>query len=87
MAHYYEATRTVQGLKIGSAKLEKKDAMRRIRNGQDVYTNKSMAHTLSSALSDGQGNWRDGAHVPGGYPHYHDANHDYYGHIFYGQPH
>ncbi|MEO5326304.1 hypothetical protein PV773_23590 [Mesorhizobium sp. CC13] len=66
--------------------IEKTEAMRRIRQGLDVHADKKKAHSLALALSEGQGDWKDAPHVPGGYRHYHDASHQYRGHIFYGGP-
>jgi len=66
--------------------LGKKDAMRRIQDGGDVYCSKKRAHTLAEALSQGQGSMKHAAHVQGGYRHYHDVNHVFNGHIFYGRP-
>jgi len=66
--------------------IEKADAVRRVRQGLDVHSDKKKAHTLALALSQGQGEWKDGPHVEGGYRHYHDVSHQYSGHIFYGGP-
>jgi hypothetical protein len=85
MSTFQEANLKKNDLVIGK-KIDKKKAMWRIQHGYDVYATRSNAHTLSSALSDGQASWRDGRHVANGYPHYHDGNHIYRGHIFYGQP-
>jgi len=68
-------------------KIEKAEAMKRIKRGDDVWGTKSNANTLASALSDGQGNMKHAAHVLGGYQHYHDISHNYNGHIFYGEAH
>lgn len=91
MAKYHKATLVPGGLQISpTADLEKPQAIIRLKKqGSDnsVYTTKSKAHTLATALSDGKkGTWRDDAHVPGGYKHYHDITHQYPGHIFYGEP-
>lgn len=68
--------------------MDKKRALSRLRKGDSVYTKKSNAHSLAKALSDGDtAQWKDGAHVMGGYKHYHDSSHKYAGHIFYGEPH
>lgn len=67
--------------------ISKKDAIQRIKQGQDVMAKtRSQAETLSTALSSGQSVWRDQAHLLGGYKHFHDGQHTYRGHIFYGQP-
>lgn len=87
MADYYKATIVGDALKINQrATLSKKEAISALRKGENVYTNKSKAHSLAIALSDGQGSWKHGAHIVGGYKHYHDVNHQYNGHIFYGNP-
>ena len=87
MADYYPADIKGKNVIIGKKKIEKKKAMQRIRNGDNVYMNKSNAKTLSIALSQGDPKaWKDGAHVKGGYKHFHDSTHIYTGHIFYGDP-
>ena len=87
MADYRRATIVGNNLKIDQkATLSKKQALSALRRGDNVYTNKSQAHSLSIALSQGQGSWKDGAHLIGGYKHYHDVSHAYAGHIFYGNP-
>lgn len=86
MTTIYEASLVGNQLRIGNKTIEKKKAMERVRQGKNVYTTKSQAHTLSIALNEGGGAWKDGAHVVGGYKHYHDGSHQYAGHIFYGEP-
>jgi hypothetical protein len=86
MAQFYAAQRTTNGVKINETTIDKNEANRRIRQGKDVWGSKSNANTLAQALSDGQGNMRHAPHVIGGYKHYHDINHNYDGHIFYGEP-
>lgn len=67
-------------------KIEKADAAKMIKSGKNVWGTKKNAHTLAESLCDGQGNMRHAPHVLGGYKHYHDINHNYSGHIFYGDP-
>jgi hypothetical protein len=86
MAQFHAAQRTTNGVKINETTIDKNEANRRIRQGKDVWGSKSNANTLAQALSDGQGNMRHAPHVIGGYKHYHDINHNYDGHIFYGEP-
>lgn len=87
MSEYYEAEVRSQKVLIGR-QIDKSVAMARIRRGEDVYAGtKRMAHTLAEAVSEGQGSWKDAAHVAGGYRHYHDVSHQYRGHIFFGGPH
>lgn len=83
MGTYYIAERRAGGLNIKN-EIDKPQAIRRIRQGYDVYASRRNAHTLAEALSDGQGSWRDAPHFIGGYGHYHDVSHTYAGHIFYG---
>lgn len=86
MGKYYAADIVGGAVIIRNKKIDKKTAMTRIKQGKNVYTNKSMAKTLSEALNDGKCNWKDGAHGDGMYKHYHDGAHVYAGHIFYGGP-
>lgn len=67
--------------------ISKNEAMRRIKKGRDVMARSTRtAATLSEAVSQGQGEWRDDAHGSGMYRHFHDVKHEKRGHIFYGQP-
>ncbi|NKL15907.1 hypothetical protein GFL78_28975 [Rhizobium leguminosarum bv. viciae] len=66
--------------------IDKAQAIQRLKDGKDVYTTKSKANTLAKELSRGQGIWKDDAHVIGGYRHYHDVDHHYRSHIFFGEP-
>ncbi|ANP90974.1 hypothetical protein [Rhizobium leguminosarum] len=66
--------------------IDKAQAIQRLKDGKDVYTTKSKANTLAKELSQGQGSWKDDAHVTGGYRHYHDVKHHYRSHIFFGEP-
>lgn len=65
--------------------IEKATAELRIKQGKDVYGTRRQAETLAEALSDGQGSMKHASHVIGGYKHFHDVNHNYKGHIFYGE--
>jgi len=88
MAQFYAAKIVNGGVQIyRNKKIEKAEAIKRIKRGDDVWGTKRNAHTLAEALSDGQGDMRHAAHVAGGYQHYHDIHHRYNGHIFYGEPH
>ena len=86
MALFKTAQITSRGVKIGDRNIEKADAVRRIKDGKDVWGTKSNAHSLAESLCVGQGSMRHAPHVLGGYHHYHDENHVYNGHIFYGGP-
>jgi hypothetical protein len=87
MSQFYKAQIVGDEVKIiKTHPIEKAEAMRRVKQGEDVWGTKSNASTLAEALSDGQGSMRHAPHVIGGYSHYHDINHNYNGHIFYGQP-
>jgi len=89
MADYYKATiRNGKLIFSQKATLSKTQALRILRHpGNDnVYCNRRQASSLASALSQGQGNWRDAPHLLGGYRHYHDHSRQYPGHIFYGTP-
>jgi len=69
MTTIYEASLVGNKLRIKDKPIDKKKAMSRVRRGEDVYTTKSQAHTLSIALNEGGGAWKDGPHVVGGYKH------------------
>ncbi len=90
MGDYKKASiRNGQVIIADRATLSKKEAISRLKkpgNDNNVYTDRKKASSLADALSQGQGTWRDAAHVIGGYKHYHDVSHQYPGHIFYGQP-
>jgi hypothetical protein len=87
MTTIYAADLVNGELKIHSKRtIEKNIAQRRVRQGDNVYTSKSSANTLANSISDGQGTMKHATHVLGGYHHYHDINHFYNGHIFYGDP-
>ncbi|WP_392713775.1 hypothetical protein [Rhizobium ruizarguesonis] len=66
--------------------IDKAQAIQRLKDRKDVYTTKSKANPLAKELSQGQGSWKDDAHVIGGYRHYHDVDHHYRSHIFFGKP-
>lgn len=87
MAKYKKATLTAGKLIIDNRKIDENEARNRIRSGKNVYGSKKNASSLAESLSDGQGSMRHASHVLGGYHHYHDINHNYNGHIFYGEPH
>lgn len=89
MAEYHRADiRNGQVVIDRAHTIDKKTALSRLRKGDSVYTTKSRAHTLAQALSEGNtAQWKDNAHVVGGYRHYHDATHQFAGHIFFGEPH
>ncbi|TBC89170.1 hypothetical protein [Rhizobium ruizarguesonis] len=85
---YYPAQITSKGVKIDRRHgIDKARAIQRLKNGEDVYTTKSKANTLANELSQGQGTWKDDAHVIGGYRHFHDVCHRHRSHIFFGEPH
>ncbi|MGO4486677.1 hypothetical protein [Rhizobium leguminosarum] len=87
-ADYYRAQIKSKEVIIDRGRgIDKAEAMQRLKGGKDVYTTKSKANTLANALSQGQGTWKDNAHVIGGYQHYHDVTHKLRSHIFYGDPH
>lgn len=65
--------------------IDKATAELRIKKGKDVYGSRKQAETLAEALSDGQGSMKHAPHVIDGYKHFHDLNHNYRGHIFYGE--
>lgn len=85
--HYFPAKITSKGVKIDSAGVDKAEAIQRLKKGKNIYTTKSKANTLANELSQGQGSWKHGSHVIGGYQHYHDVDHHYPSHIFFGEPH
>ncbi|MBY3225599.1 hypothetical protein [Rhizobium laguerreae] len=85
---YYPAQIIAKGVKIDRLHgIDKAQAIQRLKHGKDVYTTKSKANTLAKELSQGQGTWKDDAHVIGGYRHYHDVCHQHRSHIFFGEPH
>lgn len=87
MSTYYEAWIDSRGNVCFGRKISKKEAMARIRKDSVYAQTRRMAHTLAEAVSQGAGSWKDGAHVVGGYRHYHDVSHRFRGHIFFGGPH
>ena len=90
MANYKRATISGTALIIADrATLSKTEAIRLLKKhgaGNNVYTDRKKASSLADTLSQGQGTWRDAAHIVGGYKHFHDSSRQYPGHIFYGDP-
>ena len=86
MSQFFKAQIVNNQVKIyNTHPIEKVDAIRRVKQGEDVWGTKRNAETLAEALSDGQGSMKHSPHVIGGYKHFHDINHKYNGHIFYGE--
>ncbi len=83
MDRYYEVTLVGTGVRFGHT-MTKKEALSHLRSGGSVHTRKSCAKQLAEALSMGGPSWKHSAHLLGGYNHYHDSNHQFAGHIFYG---
>lgn len=86
MNSIYEASIVGTKLRVKDKPFDKKKAMSRVRHGEDVYTTKSQAYTLSIRPQRGPRRV-EGWTEPGGWlqalPRWVDQ---FSGHIFYGEP-
>lgn len=82
----FKAARVAEGLDIGKA-IKFKDAIKRLRNGKDVFSsNRSAAKNLMKKASDNGKVIKDKAHGKGYLDHFHDLKRKLKSHSFFGLP-